>query len=213
MLRTLVLIFMLSVCIPQLAGSQLVRTVGFKGGIAAASQTWEYANNISSLDAQTRYRLDLGAFVEWLNLPAFSISTEVHYIQKGFKVSLPLTSVTSPDGDGSILTFYQDLNYFSFFVLAKGRIGFGSLMLYGIAGPRFDLLYKSNNSGLGLVTDYFRPTDWGMTLGVGVEALCLGPFKVGSEVRYSPTLQPSHSSDLLKVRNRSIEMLLVFQVK
>jgi hypothetical protein len=213
MQRALFLVFMVSVWIPQVAGSQLVRTVGFKGGIAATSQTWEYANNISSLDAQTRFRLDLGVFVEWLSQPAFSITTEAHYIQKGFKVSIPVTSAASPDGDGSFLTFYQDLNYFSFFILAKGRIELGSMSLYGIAGPRLDLLYVAHNTGFGLITEHFRPNEWGITLGVGIEAFCMGPFRVGSELRYSPTLQASYSSNLLEVRNRSIEMLLVLQAK
>ena len=72
--------------------AQLLKAIGVKVGAVAANQTWERASPFSDFDTDTRWSVDAGAFVEWLNIPFVSVSTEVHFVQKGMKYSIPITT-------------------------------------------------------------------------------------------------------------------------
>ena len=210
------LLFSLFVCIltlPSLADAQLVRSAGFKIGTSAASQHWNYPTIGQSLDANTLWGIDVGAFVEWFTFPVFSLTTEGHYIQKGFRVSLPTTNSQSPDGNGTFITLSQRVPYFSLPVLAKFRLDIASSCFYALAGPRVDFLLGYRDEGFGNVIKDFRSTEFGLTLGLGFEAIAFDRFMIGAEYRFSPTLQDSYSTDFLQVRNRSMEILLVLRAK
>ncbi len=210
------LLFSLFVCIltlPSFAQAQLVRSAGFKIGTSAASQDWNYLTNLRSLDANTLWGIDVGAFVEWFTLPVFSISTEGHYIQKGIKVTLPMTTAQSPDGNGTFITLSQRVAYFALPVLAKCRLDIASSSIYALAGPRIDFLLGYKDQGFGDVIKDFRSAELGLTLGLGFETIAFDRFMIGAEYRFSPTLQDSYSSNLLQVRNRSMEILLVLRAK
>jgi hypothetical protein len=165
------------------------------------------------LDTSTRWGLDIGGFLEWFNTPIFSLVTEAHYLQKGFKVSFRVVSSTSPDVTGTVKTQSQQVNYFSIPVLLKCRATVAASSLYVLAGPRVDLLLGTPDQGFREVLDKLDSHDFGITIGVGAEAIAIGPFMLGGEFRYSPTLDNSYSTDLLTVRNTSLELLIVLQAK
>ena len=191
------------------AQGQIVRSFGIKAGTAAANQNWDYAFSSGSLDTKIRWGLDVGAFVEWLNMPTFSLLSEVHYIQKGFTTEIPVTTEQSPEGNGSRMSYSPVVHYFSIPILAKGRMEVGSATVYGFAGPRMDVLLSAHGDVYDAVVREFRGTEFGASLGVGIESAELGPVVLGLEFRYSPTFQDSYSTTFLSVRNRSMELLLV----
>ena len=209
MLRTVSVALFFTIALSSVAEAQLVHSFGLKVGASATSEDWQYAANIGSIDAKTRWGIDVGTFVEWFNIPVWSLSSEIHYIQKGFKVQLAVTTPESPDGNGSVLTLSPRVDYLSIPILAKCRLELGLSTLYVIAGPRIDFFLSSEDDGFGDVISKFKSTEYGVTIGLGFLATSMGPLGLGAEIRYSPTLQDSYSTNLLSVRNRSLEMLLV----
>lgn len=186
-----------------------MRCFGIKAGVAATNQDWQYLQYGGGIGAQTRWGADVGGFVEWLNMPILSVSSEVHYIQKGFKVRFLYTTEQFPDGNGTYLTHTPRVDYLSIPILAKCRYELPSFSLYAFAGPRIDIFLSTRDEGYGAVINKFKSNDLGATMGLGFEAFQVGPATLGAEFRYSPTFQDSYSTNLLTVRNRSLEMLLV----
>ncbi len=209
MRRTIILPIIALCLFPLLAEAQLIRSFGIKAGTAAASENWQYSQNPGLIDPLTRWGLDVGGFVEWFNIPILSVSSEVHYVQKGFRLQLPVTTAESPDGNGSFLTLSPRVDYLSMPLLAKCRLDLESSSIYVLAGPRLDIFLSTKDVGFGDVLKKFRSNEFGFTMGVGCEAAKIGPLTLGLEARYSPTLQDSYSTNLLAVRNQSFEMLLV----
>jgi hypothetical protein len=147
--------------------------------------------------------------VEWLDIPMFSFSSEVHYIQKGMKISVPVTTETNPDGTGDYRTFSPRVDYLSVPILAKARFVDGQLSPYIIAGPRVDFLLQTKGEGFQVILDKFEKVDFGATVGVGVEVKSFEPVHLGVEFRFSPSFKDGYSSAFTKVRNSSMEFLLV----
>lgn len=201
-------IFLLVFVIQATSFSQAIRTVGVKVGAVSASQTWHYAS-IPDLDTERRWGIDFGVYAEWLNMPVFSFSTEVHYVQKGMKESLLITTEQNPDGTGEYLTRSPRVDYLSVPVLAKARLLDGELSPYIVADPRVDFLLQTKGEGFDLVLDRFAKVDFGATVGVGFEIKSLEVVKLGIEFRFSPSLKDGFSSAFMNVRNNSMEFFLV----
>lgn len=188
--------------------SQPIRTIGMKVGAVFASQTWNYAT-IPDLDTQRRWGIDLGFYLEWLNMPVFSFSTEIHYVQKGMKESLPITTEQNPDGTGEYLTRSPRVDYFSIPILAKARLNDGQFTPYVIVGPRVDFLLQTKGEGFQAVLEKFDKVDFGGTIGIGAEIRSFESIQLGIEFRFNPSLKDGYSSQFLQVRNSSLEFLLV----
>ena len=189
--------------------SQLVRTAGVKGGIVAANQEWTYRYAGDLLVPEVRWGVDVGGYVEWLTHPFLSVSSEVHFIQKGFQTSVQVVSAANPAGTGMYLTEKARVEYLSLALLAKFRVELDGVTPYLLAGPRVDFKLNSESDGFAIVLDRFRSSEFGATCGIGAEVRLHPAISVGVEGRYSPTFQPGYESDLLKVTNRSFEILLV----
>jgi opacity protein-like surface antigen len=188
--------------------SQLIRGYGIKAGVAFANQDWRYDAS-GSLNTDRRKGVDVGAFVEWLDIPFLSVVTEAHYIQKGFSENIAVTSEEYPDGTGQVVTHTPELDYLSIPVLAKMRYDFLNISLYGFAGPRYDILVSTKSDVFGAVLDNIKSSELGATLGLGIDCSLPALFKIGAEIRYSPDIQNIYSKNILTVKNRSWEMLVV----
>jgi len=198
--------------VPLFAQAQLIRSYGLKLGVAAASQNWQYTSFTGPLYPSTRWGLDVGAFVEWLDIPVFSISSELHYVQKGFRVQIayPGPDIGNPPFNVLAETVSPREDYLSILLLAKARLAVGSSSLYAIAGPRVDSYLATREAdGFDDVLKQFRSNELGVTVGLGCEATQLGPITLGAEIRYSPTLQDSYTTNSLALRNNSFELLVV----
>jgi hypothetical protein len=192
--------------------AQSLRSIGIKAGTVAANQVWNYSNpELSGINIgdQTRWGSDFGVFAEWLNIPWISIITEVHYIQKGFTDKIQITTEDLPDGTGEYLVFSPHVDYTSIPILIKIRKELLGISIYVIAEPTYDILVAQENSWYGLVLDKFSKTELCATFGFGVALPLVFDTKVGTEVRYIPSLQNSYSTEYLTVRNRCLEFLFI----
>ncbi len=205
------LIAIILVILSSLTNAQLISSYGMKVGIANASQSWDYSGNLSTIEIfdKSRIGLDLGIYTELFDFPVISILAEAHYIQKGFKDAIIVTTMDSPD-EGETKSFTPRIDYISIPLLAKLRYETNSFIIYGIAGPRFDILIGRNSEAVGAVFDDFKNTDFGGTIGLGLEIPIGGNYRAGGEFRYSPSIQNIFSNGILEVKNKSLEFLVVF---
>ena len=192
-------------CFLLTSEAQLVKAYGVKAGAVTAGQDWKYSGFSSSIANNMRWGIDIGGYIEWLNIPVVSIVSELHYVQKGFKDEFIMTSQTGPDPIGTYEVTPR-IDYLSIPILVKLRMDLPSFSLYIIVGPRYDIMLSSD-------ADFFGPTftksDMGITAGGGLESTLIPGMIIGLEFQYSMSLQDIYSTDLLKVRNQSMEFLLV----
>ncbi len=186
---------------------QLLKGYGLKTGIVIADQHFEYgpyAKVETALDRKHRTGFDIGIYVEWLNLPFFSMLTEAHYVQKGM-----INEGIAYNEFGTLMgtvKFDNRVDYLSVPILAKIAVKTPSFSPYLVAGPRFDFLLGYNSTGGEFLYDRFKDLDMGGDIGIGVESNTR-PLKVLLEFRYSPDFTYAYKSDLLKVKNNSFEIL------
>jgi hypothetical protein len=206
-------VLILSVISFSMSESQLIRGYGLKVGVASTNQNWDWAPVYGTVSTSTAayQSLDIGAFIEWLDIPLFSVLTEVQYIRKGSDV----TSYHITPFPGSVVFNYAGylstrISYLSVPLLAKLRMNGGLLSPYIVAGPRFDFRLSSSNGAFS--SGDLKTIDVGGTFGVGVESASILPIQVGLEFRYSPDFQASYSGPSYTVRNRSLELLLVLSM-
>jgi hypothetical protein len=198
-----ILILLSCVIIHSACTSQSIRSYGIKTGYVSATQTWETTAPYSyQFPIEDRSGMDIGIFVEWLNMPILSILTEAHYIQKGNR-----------EGSGTWLGPQQCADYLSVPILAKARLSsppFNEMACipYVIAGPRIEFLLSTKAEGFERIYDNLRKIDYGATLGAGIEFSSIGPFRIDLEFQYSPNFRDAYSDPYTKVRNNSWEVLL-----
>ena len=188
--------------------SQAIRTIGVKVGGVTANQSWTYSST-PALPTERRWGIDVGVFFEWFNMPVFSLSSELHFIQKGMKLTLPITTPQNPEGTGEFKTLSPRVDYFSFPILAKARLNDDVFSPYLVAGPRVDFLLQTKAEGFQAVLDKFEKVEFGATVGAGFDIHTFANGNLGFEFRFSPSLKDGYSTQFLNVRNSSMEFLIV----
>jgi hypothetical protein len=189
------------------AHSQFLRGYGFKLGGVSANQTWDYNIRVN-FPTETRWGYDVGVYIEVLDIPYISILGELHYVQKGFSSTLPVSTPAYPEGTGENITLKPRADYLSIPVLAKIRFETTIITPYLFVGPRFDFLIARKAEGTERVFDKLKRTGTGATVGVGFEIPLAFVPSLLAEFRYSPSFDNAFSNEHLTVRNRSVEIVL-----
>jgi hypothetical protein len=207
--KALTTLFILVLLIPLTAISQSTtvgaKSYGLKLGLSIANQDWNYTDT-ADFERKNRTGLDVGGFIEFFNLPYFSLMVELHYIQKGFKTKTVSVNVyDGPVEDSLGLEKSPRADYISMPLLAKVRYETDFLTPYLMLGPRFDYLIDYNDEGAFF--SKFGTFGFGITAALGIDVMALEPINGFLEVRYSPDLVKAYSSSTLTVKNRTIEVL------
>jgi hypothetical protein len=195
-------ILTLLICIPSFAQSQILKSYGIKAGAYRATQTFDYTRGFS-LPTDYRWGIDAGGFVELFQHSNLSLLAELHYIQKGYAITLPVTTPAFPEGTGEYNTFKPRLDYLSMPIMAKVRYKTEILTPYIFAGPRFDFLLSQHDNAV----DYLS-TDIGAALGIGVEFSFESSPQYLIEGRFSPSFKNAYEHPNLTVKNKSFEILV-----
>jgi hypothetical protein len=205
---------LISICFITLAISfadaQLVRTFGFNLGYVYAKQNWDYSSQLGFDPHNTGAisGIATGVFMEFLDIPYFSLLTKVQYMQKGRTITVMETIPSSTDPKGYIDLGNEDikyrLNYISIPILAKLRIETPMFVPYLAIGPCLEYLISYPSS---IVYDDFKKMEVTGTVTVGVE-LSLGFIpRLLLEVNYNTSLTNSYNNGNLIVSDNSIEIL------
>jgi opacity protein-like surface antigen len=190
------------ILLPSFAQSQLIKSGGFKVGGISASQSFDYSLDFS-LPIDNRWGWNIGGFVEFFQHPNLSLLTELHYIQKGYSLSLPVTTADQPEGTGAYITFKPRLDYVSLPILVRLRFETGSVTPYVLVGPRFDFMMSQIDNAIT-----YSGTDKGMTFGGGVQFPVSPSSQLLVEGRFSPSFGNAFQNPNLTVKNKSFEMFV-----
>jgi hypothetical protein len=185
--------------------AQFVRGSGIKAGIVAANQDWDYERE-PLLTTDTRWGATAMAFLELLDAPFLSMAAEVQYTQKGFATTMSVTTPYNPEG--YLTTLRPRIDYLSLPILLKIRIPVQPVCPYVVAGPRMDVLIARSGDYAEEFFRGFRTTEFGATVGVGVEVSSLLPAALLAECRYNAALQHSYTARHLTVDNRTFDLLI-----
>ncbi len=197
----------LCIVVSTIVHAQFIRGYGVKVGAVSATQTWDYKINLN-FPTERRWGIDVGGYLEILDIPFMSVLGEVHYVQKGFSFTLPVTTAAQPDGTGEYITKRPRVDYLSIPLLAKVRFDMGTFSPYIFGGPRVDFLVAKAPEGTQLVLDNFKSTDVGVSIGVGIEVPLPVVSAALAEFRYSPSFNDAFNNNNLTVKNQSFELLL-----
>ncbi len=199
------MLFFLILLENPIAAAQLVKSYALKAGVDAATQSYDYHDHPylrSSLNTSYRWGFAMGGEVEFFDSPLLSISAEVLYIQKGYGLTLTVTSPAVPEGTGELFTIQPRVDYFSIASTARLKLGSMNPTPYTLVAPRLDVLLGKNETSLDL-----NSPDFGATVGVGAEFLIEGLPELFIEGRFSPSFTEAFHGQYLTVKNKSFEIL------
>ena len=184
-----------------------IRGYGIKFGAVSATQTWNYTF-IPNFATSNRWGVDVGAYVEWLDMGMVSLSTELHFVEQGVSERAIVTTPAFPEGTGNVITFSNEIDYLSLPVLLKARHDLGPSEIYLLIGPRIDIKLGSRQ-GYDDVQNHFRDVAYGPTFGVGILlGNIFADHNLGFEYRFSPSIGSEYSTPLLEVSSKSMDFLL-----
>ena len=190
--------------------AQLIRNYGLKIGATISNQEWNYSTLPIDFDPDNRWGLNLGVFTEFLDIPYFSLVTELNYVQKGMiEEDIPVTTVTNPDGTGEYVTWDTRVDYLNLCALGKLRLDFSLFTPYLLIGPKVDFEINLINS-LGLtneVEDNYNKIIYGVKLGGGTE-IKLTSFSILAEIIYDYNFNDLFENENLIVTASSVDFRL-----
>ncbi|MPM31627.1 hypothetical protein SDC9_78183 [bioreactor metagenome] len=187
---------------------QVVESIGFKGGISFANQTWEYKSPdfANKMDYKTGFYSVLTA--NFFKTKHLCLTTDLGFVQKGFQEEIPMTSEEFPEYISSYKTYKSTIIYLTFSPKLSANYNFDKLITYAFIGPRIDLQTSYKTDYLTNNFSEFNTTVWGLTYGCGIEYRIKG---IGILLEFSgyPDLsaimkeEPSETSAGLKITGHS----------
>ena len=199
---------LLLIAAPAGADAGIIRKSGAKLAFTSAGQDYELTFAPDN-ETERRFGVGAGAFIEWFDLPVFSLITQVEYLPRGMKQEF---NVTGPDGPEILgtSTIENRLDYISIPVLAKARLDLGSFSPYVLSGFRFDYLlgFESEDGVYDPLYSRFDRSILGCSVAAGVETGALLPVGLLAEIRYNFDLNDSYATDVLTVSNNAIDLWL-----
>jgi hypothetical protein len=185
--------------------AQLIRGYGLKAGVTSSSQHWDYTW-LHDFTQETRWGLNVGVFSEFLNIPYFSIVTELNYVQKGMKEVLPVTTITNPDGTGEYVTWDTRVDYLNLSALGKLRLDFNLFTPYILFGPKIDFEINQENSlgSANEVEENFNKVMYGLKIGIGSEVK-FDSFSLLAEILYDYNFNDLYEDEYLTVTSDSFD--------
>jgi hypothetical protein len=213
MLKKLQIISILLLIFVFTADGQIIKRYGLKFGLSSATQNWEI-NGDKNEGVRNQTGIDVGGFIDFFHASFVGVYTELHYIQKGMKENIPVTSFEYHNN--------VKLHYLSLSILPRLKFGLIKFDCSIFLGPRLDFLlaHKIEVTGEGpekstyadryaFFVKKFRIPEAGITAGLGIQTRRLFGFLTGLEFRYSPNIQQAYSNSLWKISNSSFEFLII----
>lgn len=186
--------------------SQDITHYGVKFGVVASKPIWSF-NSVNDKNIQTKWGIDFGSFVEISYDDNISIVPELHFIQKGMRYDIPITTNEFPDGTGEYFVSKPSANYLSIPVSAKYSIIKSLVELYISCGVRIDILINKKGDGFDFFYKKFKNTELGLNFALGASTEKIIGIGSGVELRYSPNVTSSYSDNSFNIKNSSIDVL------
>ena len=171
------------------ANAQFIKGYGFKVGISVTKQNhqWQHLEELQGdrlTFPKSLIGLNLGIFIEILDLPYLSIPIEMNYIQRGWS---------------GINNYYA--HTFNIALLVKPRIPVNGFNPYLLIGPQFDFVIDPTFK----FSQYQKENYTGLILGIGSE-FKIWEFKMLTELNYDFYLDVLYQSRFLKVTSQTLSL-------
>ncbi|MGK9477993.1 outer membrane beta-barrel protein [Melioribacter sp. OK-6-Me] len=206
MFRKVLLI--LIVCSSSIIYSQSFIRFGLKAGTTASTPKWTHDSNNDN-GVRTKWGLDIGAFADIGIGERIALVPEIHFVQKGLRYDIPITTMQFPDGTGEFITERPNVNYISIPINVNYTFYKSVFEIYAVGGGRVDFAIDKKGEGFDFIYQQFKDIDYGVSVGLGFRTKELIGFGTGLEFRYSPNLTASYSKFGQEITNNSFEMLFV----
>jgi opacity protein-like surface antigen len=202
----LIYLILFTLCIISTSHAQLIRGYGIKAGATLASEDWDYKKLSIDFNPDSRWGLSLGIFSEFLNIPYFSVVTELNYVQKGMNIELQVSTISNPDGTGEYYTYDSRVDYLNLSALGKFRFDFTSFTPYVVIGPKVDFEINNVNSfgEANEVEEKFNEIMYGIKVGGGAE-IKLSDFRLLAEIIYDYNFNDLYENEHLIVTASSVD--------
>jgi hypothetical protein len=199
MKKFFVVVFVLLLC--TISQAQLIRGIGLKAGGTVANQVWDYTGQ-SFIEPDGKVGLNIGGFVEFLDIPAFSIVGEVNYVQKRAEEELPGTTIENPEVSAGTGIYEFGDDYLNISALAKLRFSMVVIAPYIIAGPKID--FSLNRQIDADFEDDLENARFGFKVGVGTE-VDLKVIRLLAEFIYDYDLNKLYEGNNLSIKTNSFD--------
>ena len=187
--------------------AQFIRGWGIKAGMTISNQTWDYSSSLDiDFETEDKIGLNVGLFMEILDLPFFSIVTELNYIQKGMELALPRTTADYPTANGFV-NWDTRIDYLNIAAMAKVRLNYGIIKPYILVGPKIDYEISKSFSDINAsdIEDQFDESRLGAKVGIGTEINLL-PMTLLVEILYDADFNELYNKQNLKVSSNSFDL-------
>lgn len=201
-------IILMLITFPFSAYSQIINSFGAKIGTAISSPIWDKASQNDSR-VQTMYGFDVGGFIKINLYKNISVIPEIHYLKKGFKYDLPITTLQHPNGTGEFYTINSSANYLSLPLNISWEFYKSYFDAYVFGGSRFDFVIEKYGNEWQYYYERFKDFDFGFCVGLGIQTRELINIGTGLEFRFSPNITKSYTDGYEQITNRSFEILFV----
>jgi len=203
-MKSNILVFLLTalIVVDVCHSQSLIRDYGLKIGATSATQDFVWTGYYS---VDRRIGVNAGGFIEWFDIPFFTLVTQMEYSEKGSTFNIPPHENPLPDGP-----FYSRLKYLSVPVLAKFIIPSSAIEPYILMGARIDWLVGYDSVGYFFDAMYhdFRKPVMGATFGGGIRIAKLLPLPLLIEGRYNLDLGYSYDTREIKTNNETFDIWL-----
>lgn len=180
-----IFITIISVLLVIQAKSQYVSSIGIKGGMSIANQTWHEIGYFDrTIVKEYRHGLYAAATVDLYKSKYFNLTTDIGYCQKGSKDSIYVPPLGEMPIPGHYEIFITKFNYFLFNPMLKVKYETKHWIPYILLGLRCD--YQLSNKTDFLIDDLsrnFQRTIWGVTAGAGIEYK-ISRIGINTELQY-----------------------------
>ena len=210
--RLIISMMVIPLLCASISNAQLIKSYGIKVAYTSASQSLDYSTPPwgwwSGTTTSAKSGFNIAAFAEWLNIPFFSVVSQVEYDERGANAKYAIA--------GGWWTTDGSLQYLSVPIMAKVTSPTGLVSPYVLVGPRADFLLAYRELGVqpwGNATSLsfysnFKRANMGASLGVGIETGSLLSTRLLAELRYNLDILNSYDDSNLKSRNNAIDIWL-----
>ncbi len=185
--------------------AQVIKSYGVKIALTSAAQEWNVAQ-VGKMDVKKRNGINFAAYTEWLDIPFFSVVTQLEYAQRGMIYEGIETSDSGPQIIRRV-NVNNRVDYFSIPVVGKFTFPIGKFSPFITCGPRIDILlgYQSD-AHFSQFYDKFNISNVGATISIGSEVHDLMQLDLSLEARYNFDFADSYSIDPFTIRNNSLDI-------
>lgn len=206
-MKTKILIFVLSLIVIN-TNAQVLKSIGLKGGISLANQSFEYKTDNTNREFDYKLGLYSAVTAEFFTFKHLSLVTDLGIVQKGMQIDVQKTTNEMPEGTGEYETWKSTLNYLTFSPMLKGFYNINKFTGYAFIGPRIDYRLSYDSKYYAPLYEDAKKHVFGLNYGVGA-AYHLNKISLSTEFMAQPDLtpmlntEPSTSNIGLKVKSNA----------